>query len=143
MGNMCSTKHMYKEDPEVWYDSTTQLKVDYNLGTSLGEGMFAKVLVVTRRRDGARFAAKRFKKRASINEANEFSVAPSSSVLQREVVILRLLGGAHNCLCLKGVLETPADLYVLTELCGGGDVMQHIETQARFTEEDARTSVSV
>ena len=51
--------------------------------------------------------------------------------------MLRLLGGRRNCLRLEGVCETSSDFYLLTEVCGGGDVMQHLEKLHEFTEEDA------
>ncbi|KAH8061405.1 serine/threonine kinase [Aureococcus anophagefferens] len=45
--------------------------------------MFAKVRVVTRRRDGAAFAAKVFKKRAELSDGNELSRARSAALLAR------------------------------------------------------------
>lgn len=134
---MCCTKDLYKDDPEVWYASSIALKIDYKLGPVLGEGMFARVYRVERSRDGRLFAAKVFKKRATISEGNEVSLAPPEEKLRREVDVLRRLGGASNCLALRGILETATELYVLTELCAGGELMEHLETLGKFTEADA------
>ena len=38
---------------------------------------------------------------------------------------------------LAGVVETPGELLLLTELCGGGDLMHHVEGQRKFTAGDA------
>ena len=58
---LCCTKNLYEDDPNVWYASAVAMKLDYDVGRALGEGMFARVYRVTRRRDGALFAAKVFK----------------------------------------------------------------------------------
>ena len=134
---VCCTKDLYKDDPEVWFDSQKLLEQAYGVGPLLGDGAFARVVAVTRLRDGALFAAKVFKKHMDLNEANELSVAPRAATLRREIDILRRLAGSAHCVKLRGVLETPRDLYLLLECCAGGDLMHHIAKQDHFTPQDA------
>jgi calcium/calmodulin-dependent protein kinase I len=56
-------------------------------------------------------------------------------ILQGEVNMLRSLGGAHFCLLLIGVYETPRAILMVTEYCAGGEMMEYVSKQ----EEDLRT----
>ena len=56
-------------------------------------------------------------------------------VLRREVDILRKLEGKNFCLCMKAVYETSRVIYLVTELCAGGDMFQYVSRR----EEDLRT----
>jgi calcium-dependent protein kinase len=56
-------------------------------------------------------------------------------VLQCEVTILRTLAGEHYCMALTGVYETLRVIYVVTEYCAGGEMMEYVSKQ----EEDLRT----
>ena len=136
--SLCCTQDLFKDAPDVWYASQSALEADYAFGAALGEGMFAKVRVVTRRRDGAAFAAKVFKKRAELSDGNELSRAPRADALLREIDVLRRVAAPGSaCVRLAGVVETPGELLLLTELCGGGDLMHHVEGQRKFTAGDA------
>jgi len=56
-------------------------------------------------------------------------------ILRREVDILRKLQGKSFCLKIAAVYETPRVIYVITELCAGGDMIQYLSRR----EEDLRT----
>eukprot|EP00535_Pseudo-nitzschia_heimii_P008357 CAMPEP_0197190142 /NCGR_PEP_ID=MMETSP1423-20130617/21052_1 /TAXON_ID=476441 /ORGANISM="Pseudo-nitzschia heimii, Strain UNC1101" /LENGTH=561 /DNA_ID=CAMNT_0042642451 /DNA_START=427 /DNA_END=2112 /DNA_ORIENTATION=- len=56
-------------------------------------------------------------------------------VLRQEVEILRQLEGKSFCLCMKAVYETPRVIYLITELCAGGDMFQYVSRR----EVDLRT----
>jgi serine/threonine protein kinase len=58
-----------------------------------------------------------------------------SEILQCEVNILRTLAGEHYCMKLMGVWETARVIYVVTEYCAGGEMMEYVSKQ----EEDLRT----
>jgi serine/threonine protein kinase len=51
------------------------------------------------------------------------------AVLRGEVEMLRTLCGAHYCLKLCAVYETARVIYLITEYCAGGDLMQWIASQ--------------
>ena len=56
-------------------------------------------------------------------------------VLRREVNILKKLNGQSFCLKIFAVYETSRVIYVITELCAGGDMFQYVSRR----EEDLRT----
>jgi len=56
-------------------------------------------------------------------------------VLKREVEILKKLNGEDFCLKMFAVYETTRVIYVITELCSGGDMIQYVSRR----EEDLRT----
>lgn len=56
-------------------------------------------------------------------------------VLKGEVEMLRQLAGEHYCLRLVGVYETPRVIYIVTDFCGGGDLIEYVSKQ----EEELRT----
>jgi len=56
-------------------------------------------------------------------------------VLRREVEMLRKLDGKNFCLGMCAVFETSRVIYLVTELCAGGDMFQYVSRR----EEDLRT----
>ncbi len=56
-------------------------------------------------------------------------------VLVCEIEILRTLNGQHFCMALKSVYETARAIFVVTEYCAGGEMMEYVSKQ----EEDLRT----
>lgn len=52
-----------------------------------------------------------------------------------EVEILRTLKGEHHCMKLMNVYETVRAIFMVTEYCAGGEMMEYISKQ----EEDLRT----
>ena len=134
---LCCTADLYRDEADVWYSSRIQLEIDYEPGEKLGEGSYAVVRAVRRRRDGARLAAKRISKRLTLSDDNVLWAAPAEQKIRREIEILRLLGGQGRCLGLVGVLETSDALLMLTPLCAGGDLMRHLARAKLFTEADA------
>ena len=136
----CVTGPVNTLDPAeqiVAYESTKKLQEDFAEGRKLGEGMFGKVILMTRKSDGKTFATKVMKKHMSISDNNEVFPAPAPSSLLREVKILRKLGGKKQCLRLEVAIETPRDFYVLTDVCAGGELMKHLERCDQFVEQDA------
>ncbi|KAH8091637.1 serine/threonine kinase [Aureococcus anophagefferens] len=62
-----------------------------------------------------------------------FKDAPTSAQrCSSEIGVLARRGAGSACVRLAGVVETPGEL-LLTELCGGGDLMHHVEGQRKFT----------
>ena len=63
-------------------------------------------------------------------------------ILRREVDILRKLDGKNFCLAIYAVYETQRVIYLITELCAGGDMFQYVsrrDTDLR-TDEVSRIS---
>ena len=57
-------------------------------------------------------------------------------VLQAECDILKKLDGKQYCLELKGIYETPKVMYVITELCSGGEMMEYVSQRNELRTED-------
>lgn len=104
----------------------------------LGEGEFGVVNLVHDMRaedqNDNTMACKTLRKGAVFKDNTLYSpVKPE--VLRGEVNILRKLGGQHYCMAVKGVYETNRVIYLVTEYCAGGEMMEYVSKQ----EEDLRT----
>lgn len=84
--------------------------------------------------DSASMACKTLRKGA-VFKHNTLYAPLKPEVLRREVDILRKLGGKQFCLAVHAVYETPRVIYLVTELCAGGDMFQYVSRR----EEDLRT----
>ena len=58
-----------------------------------------------------------------------------SEILMGEVEMLRTLRGEHYCMKLMNVYETARIIFMVTEYCGGGEMMEYVSKQ----DEDLRT----
>jgi len=103
--------------------------------TVLGEGAFGSVRLV---RDdvGIQYAVKVLCKGYSINDDNTVFHPPKAGVLETEVEILRRLQGKENNLSLVGVYEGRRYLYLVTELCFGGDLHDFRSACLKHFDED-------
>lgn len=93
--------------------------------TVLGEGAFGSVRLVRdvcANDDGIQYAVKVLCKGYVINDDNTVYRPPKPGVLATEVEILRRLQGKEHNLSLVGVYEGRRYLYLVTELCLGGDL---------------------
>jgi len=58
-------------------------------------------------------------------------------VLQAECNILKTIGGGKQyCLELIGLYETPKVIYIVTELCSGGEMTQYVSQRDELRTED-------
>jgi serine/threonine protein kinase len=80
------------------------------------------------------FACKILRKGAVFKDNTLYSpIKPE--VLAAEIEILRTLGGKHYCLKMEAIYEARSCLYMVTEFCAGGEMMEYIAAQT----EDLRT----
>ena len=106
----------------------------------LGAGEFGEVKLVHKLGPDKKpqmetpLAMKTLKKGAVFKDNTLYSpIKPE--VLQAEIEILRLLDGKHFCLYMEAVYESPRSLFVVTEFCGGGEMMEYVANR----KEDLRT----
>lgn len=80
--------------------------------------------------DAAVFACKILHK-GMVLKQNVVYTPLQPTVLQTEVEMLRALRGNHHyCLCLQAVYESPRHVYIVTELCQGGVMMEYVARQS-------------
>jgi calcium/calmodulin-dependent protein kinase I len=79
--------------------------------------------------------ASKLLRKGAIFKDNTLYSAIDPKVLQAEIEILRTLGGKRYCMKLEAVYETRSVLYMITELCAGGEMMEYVAAQS----DDLRT----
>ncbi|KAG8463192.1 hypothetical protein KFE25_011189 [Diacronema lutheri] len=108
----------------------------FEVGRKLGSGNFAKVIQATCKRQiaelrpGSQVAIKIVKKPSNMSPA-------AAEMLRSEIAILRSVRHP-NIVRLYEVLETPGKLYLVMQLCTGGELFDRIVNMGRYSEEDAR-----
>ncbi|CAJ1443108.1 unnamed protein product, partial [Effrenium voratum] len=103
--------------------SSGTLRQRYTLETKLGAGAFGTVWRALRRADGLPFAVKMIPR----------SKHPDLHWLQREIEIMKALDHPH-VLKLHEVFEDERFVYLVVELCTGGEVLDRILELGYFTE---------
>ncbi|KAA1133818.1 hypothetical protein PGTUg99_022345 [Puccinia graminis f. sp. tritici] len=106
---------------------STQLKVvgNYTLGRIIGEGSFGTVRLGIHRLTGSRVAIKHIPK------------SSSPPLLTREIHHHRRLHHP-NVVQLYEVIATEHSIWLITELCSGGELFDYLVEKTRFTEFEAR-----
>ncbi|KAG0582634.1 hypothetical protein KC19_3G073900 [Ceratodon purpureus] len=113
----------------------------YTLGRKLGEGQFGITYLCTENATGLKYACKCIPKRKlSISEEEIENVG-------REIEIMRQLAGHPNIVTIKGAHEDATMVYLVMELCEGGELFDRIIERGTYTEAKAarltRTIVGV
>eukprot|EP00929_Paragymnodinium_shiwhaense_P047984 TRINITY_DN24327_c0_g1_i1.p1 TRINITY_DN24327_c0_g1~~TRINITY_DN24327_c0_g1_i1.p1 ORF type:complete len:855 (-),score=194.10 TRINITY_DN24327_c0_g1_i1:279-2843(-) len=101
----------------------------YILGKTIGEGTFGKVKLGTHILTGEKVAVKILEKERIVDVADVERVA-------REIHILKLIQHPH-VIQLYEIIETPRQLYLITEYCSGGELFDHIVASGRVKEREA------
>ncbi|CAH1777992.1 unnamed protein product [Owenia fusiformis] len=104
---------------------------NYLLGRTLGEGSFAKVKEALHTLTGEKVAVKVIDKK----KAKEDAYVRKN--LRREGKLLQVVRHP-NVVQLYEVMETENSYYIVTELCRGGDLMDHICKKKRLDEREVR-----
>ena len=96
-------------------------------GNVLGEGEFGKVISVTDKtgKIATPLAMKQLAKGFQWKD-NTLYNPMSPEVLRTEVGCLRKLGGKRYNLKLEALYETPASLFIVTEMCSGGEMLDYL-----------------
>jgi calcium-dependent protein kinase len=97
----------------------------YILGKELGKGGNGLVTVAASRETGEEFACKAIKKVLD-GDFSEQKKAGHVEGIKREVEVLRRLAGSLNIIKLVDVFEDEANVYLVQELCRGGELWHRI-----------------
>mmetsp|Transcript_30891 Transcript_30891/g.43856 ORF Transcript_30891/g.43856 Transcript_30891/m.43856 type:complete len:545 (+) Transcript_30891:308-1942(+) len=127
------------------------LYIDYNEGGEaefhkrfledrvLGAGEFGQVKLVhdlTKGEGEGEALACKVLRKGIVFKDNVLYTPLHSHVLIGECDMLRTLGGEYYCLKMIGVWETSRIIYLVTELCGGGEMMEYVSKQDQLRTED-------
>uniref|UniRef100_A0AC35TVH6 Non-specific serine/threonine protein kinase n=1 Tax=Rhabditophanes sp. KR3021 TaxID=114890 RepID=A0AC35TVH6_9BILA len=110
---------------------------DYDILNDLGEGQYAKVRRVKHRTTGVHYAAKFVKKRRFATSRQ----GVPRPLIEREVQVLRLLGGHENVITLFDVYETSTEVIMILELVIGGELFDHVCEKECLPEVEAASFV--
>jgi serine/threonine protein kinase len=103
----------------------------YELGQTLGEGTFAQVLLATRADTGQQFACKLVDKHRTDRD-----------ILANEVAVLQRAGQHPHIVSLIDTFDAPPNAWALVfDLVTGGEVLDRITEQGKYSEADAANVV--
>ncbi|KAL6639473.1 hypothetical protein ACP70R_023203 [Stipagrostis hirtigluma subsp. patula] len=113
----------------------------YALGKLLGHGQFGYTFAAVDRRSGERVAVKRIDKNKVLFQNMVLPVAVED--VKREVKILKALQGHENVVHFYNALEDDNYVYIVMELCEGGELLDRIlaKKDSRYSEKDAAVVV--
>ncbi|KAK6045683.1 hypothetical protein COOONC_16812 [Cooperia oncophora] len=124
------------EEPQIKFNEAP-FDAIFDVGDELGSGQFAVVRKVVKKSTGEEFAAKFIKKRRYATSRRGVTRAN----IEREVSVLRTVGGHSNVIELHEVYETPSDVILVLELVSGGELFDHVCARECLDEVEAAAFV--
>ncbi|SCZ98161.1 BZ3500_MvSof-1268-A1-R1_Chr3-3g06624 [Microbotryum saponariae] len=110
----------------------------YTLGRVIGEGSFGKVRIGVHRLTNTRVAIKQVSKSSPVNPSDRGAAASSPlSLLTRELHHHRRLRHPH-ILALYEIIATESSIYLVTELCTGGELFDYLVEKGRLSASETR-----
>jgi len=104
----------------------------YKMGKTLGQGSFATVKLATKKNDGSKWAIKVIKKGSLSAEDDKH--------LQSEVEVLESVKH-ENIVSLLETFDTSQHLYMVMEVCAGGELFDRIVEKDHYNEMEARNAI--
>ncbi|XP_067675965.1 serine/threonine-protein kinase 33-like [Haliotis asinina] len=118
--------------PHIRIADDSAIKESYEVGKKLGQGSFGKVHEAQHRETKKSWAIK------SINKEKAGSSA--LKLIEREVAILKRVHHP-NIIQLNEVLESPTRMFLVMELCDGGEMADSLKDNKHFSEADTKTVI--
>ncbi|BGP52431.1 Calcium/calmodulin-dependent protein kinase type I [Rhodotorula kratochvilovae] len=107
----------------------TTVPCQYKTGRTLGQGTYAVVKECVHIKTGKYYACKVINKRL---------MAGREHMIRNEISVLKSISQGHkNIVTLWDYFETQNNLYLVTDLCQGGELFDRICAKSYFLEEDA------
>ncbi|XP_041131268.1 serine/threonine-protein kinase 33-like isoform X1 [Polyodon spathula] len=119
--------------PHTRMEDEAAIQQIYIFGKKLGQGSFGVVYEATHKETGNKWAIKKVNR--------EKAGSSAVKLLEREVSILKRVNQEH-IIHLEEVFETPKRMYLVTELCEGGELKEILQRNKRFTENETRHIIS-
>nr|XP_033784796.1 serine/threonine-protein kinase 33 isoform X2 [Geotrypetes seraphini] len=115
--------------PHTRMDDEAAIQQIYTFGRKLGQGSFGMVIEVTHKETGQKWAIKK------VNKEKAGSIAVK--LLEREVHILKTVNHEH-IIHLAEIFETPKRMYLVMELCEGGELKEILQRKKHLSENETR-----
>ncbi|XP_059508025.1 serine/threonine-protein kinase 33 isoform X1 [Stegostoma tigrinum] len=119
----------YKVVPHTRVDDEFAIRQIYNFGQKLGQGSYGVVIEATHNGTGKKWAIKKVNR--------EKAGSSGVKLLEREVSILKQVDHEH-IIHLEEVFETPKRVYLVTEVCEGGELSTILHRKKRLSEKETR-----
>eukprot|EP00897_Mesotaenium_endlicherianum_P007638 jgi/Mesen1/6902/ME000353S05925 len=110
--------------------ATEAVESRYEMREVLGKGHFGEVRACVDRRTGERLACKFIGK-------GDFASAKDVEDVRREVEVMRHLAGHAHVVELRAVHEDARAVYLVMELCAGGELFEAIKARGCFPQHEA------
>ncbi|XP_054588024.2 serine/threonine-protein kinase 33 isoform X2 [Nothobranchius furzeri] len=124
-----STGTAERDVPVIRLKNDSDLTEKYEFGSKLGQGSFGEVYEATHLETRTKWAIKMVHR-----------PAPGSKMVEtvdNEISILKQVNHAH-IIHLEAIYNSAAMIYLVTELCKGGDLKQLLQQKKSFTEDETR-----
>ncbi|XP_018429202.1 PREDICTED: serine/threonine-protein kinase 33-like [Nanorana parkeri] len=115
--------------PHTRMDDEAAIQQIYTFGKKLGQGNFGVVIEATHKESGKKWAIKKVNR--------EKAGSSAVKLLECEVSILKRVCHKH-IIHLEEVFETPKRMYLVMELCEGGELREILLRRKRFPETETR-----
>ncbi|XP_069824123.1 serine/threonine-protein kinase 33 [Dendropsophus ebraccatus] len=115
--------------PHTRMDDEAAIQQIYTFGKKLGQGSFGVVIEATHGESGKKWAIKKVNR--------EKAGSSAVKLLEREVSILKTVNHNH-IIHLEEVFETPKRVYLVMELCEGGELREILARRKRLSESETR-----
>ncbi|KAK7396788.1 hypothetical protein VNO78_17947 [Psophocarpus tetragonolobus] len=120
------------EEESILKRKSGHFKEQYNLGEEIGNGQYGTTFICTEKGSGKKYACKSIPKVKLVTDDDVEDV-------RREIEIMHHLEGCPNVISIKGAYEDAVAVYVVMELCKGGELFQRIVEKGHYTERKAAT----
>ncbi|GMI02472.1 hypothetical protein TrVE_jg11965 [Triparma verrucosa] len=119
---------MLKKAKALFYKQD-ECETFYKMGKILGQGSFATVKLATNKKDGTKWAIKVIQKK---------NLGPEDdAALKSEVEVLQSVKH-ENIVFLNEIFDTKQNLYMVMEVCAGGELFDRITEKDHYSENEAR-----
>ncbi|OIW06238.1 hypothetical protein TanjilG_28763 [Lupinus angustifolius] len=125
-----SSSSYYSEAAPILGKPYSDIKSLYTLENELGRGQFGITYLCTEKATGRKYACKSIARRKLTRKKEIDDV-------KREIMILQHLTGQPNIVEFKGAYEDKQYVYLVMELCKGGELFDRIIAKGSYSEREA------
>eukprot|EP00188_Purpureofilum_apyrenoidigerum_P002421 Plantae.Rhodophyta-Purpureofilum_apyrenoidigerum.ctg2499.p1 GENE.Plantae.Rhodophyta-Purpureofilum_apyrenoidigerum.ctg2499~~Plantae.Rhodophyta-Purpureofilum_apyrenoidigerum.ctg2499.p1 ORF type:complete len:582 (-),score=168.87 Plantae.Rhodophyta-Purpureofilum_apyrenoidigerum.ctg2499:141-1886(-) len=108
---------------------TGNIRDEYDFGKVLGEGSFGVCVLGTQKRTGQHVAIKTISKGKLVTQDN-------TQDIRNEILVMEAVRGHANVVKIFGAYEDENNVYIVLELCKGGDLFERIVSKGKYSEKD-------